>query len=201
MSALSISEYRDHAGRFLRWACGPGDGYPETHPIYQRVTEGRDKPPYPNKYSSCGDLAHAMYEHLGVRLAMVNRERLNGGFIYGANVSLLAYSPLARAPRPDDRFESGDVLIVWDRDDTKDAHVICVLDEFPETRKLLTAEYGQPGGKMLTRGISRLGGGTSVGGRKLRKVLKLEDVIEQAATIGSLVPVDFDGNPITGDAS
>lgn len=203
---FSISEYRDAASAFLRWACGPGDGYPEPHPIYQRVTEGRDRPPYPNKYSSCGDLAMAMYERLGVRLSMVNRAELNGGFRYGLNVSLLAYSKLARAPRPDDRFEAGDVLIVWDivtgPKATSDAHVICALDEFPETRKLVAAEYGQPGGAVRTRGVSRLGGGTSVGGRKLQRVLKLEDVLEFAERLGKLVPVDGDGNPIpTGEAS
>jgi hypothetical protein len=202
---FSVSEYRDHARRFLLWACGPGDGYPEPHPIYQQVTEGRDKPPYPNKYSSCGDLAMAMLEHLGVRLSMVNRAKLNGGFRYGLNVSLLAYSRLAREPRPDDRFEAGDVLIVWDLlvgpKATTDAHVICPLDEFPETRKILTAEYGQPGGAVRTRGISRLGGGTSIGGRSLQRVLKLDDVLEQADRLGKLVPVDADGNAIPGDAS
>jgi hypothetical protein len=197
---LSISEYRDHAARWLRWACGPGQGYPEPHPIYQQVTEGRDKPPFPNKYSSCGDLAMALYERLGVRLSLVNRAGLNGGFRYGLNVSLLAYSRYAREPRPGDIYQAGDVLIVWNQDDTSDAHVICTLDEFPEQGVILTAEYGQPGGAVRTSGVSRLGGGCSIRGRRLRRVLPLEDVIEGAERLGLLVPVDPDGKPVpTGD--
>lgn len=202
---FSISEYRDHASRFLRWACGPGSGYAESHVVYQRVTEGRDKPPWPNKYSSCGDLAHAMYEHLGVRAPWVNRASL-GQYRNGKNVSLLAYGPHARAPRLDDRYESGDVVIVWDivtgPRATTDAHVICALDEFPEQGVILTGEYGRPGGELVTSGIERDRDGTRVRRRTVRRVIPLETVIESARAAGQLVPVDFEGNPLpTGEAS
>jgi hypothetical protein len=186
---LSISEYRDHAARWLRWACGPGSGYAESHVVYQKVTEGRDGPPWPNKYSSCADLAHGLYEQLGVRLPWVNREAL-GGFRYGANISLLAYSPVARAPKQGERFEAGDTLIVWDKPDTSDAHAIAVLDEFPEQGVILTAEYGQPGAAVRTSGIERDGDGVRIRGRTVRRVLSLEAVIEAAEDAGMLLPVD-----------
>jgi hypothetical protein len=200
-----VSDYRDHAARWLRWACGPGSGYAESHVIYQRVTEGRDKPPWPNKYSSCGDLAHGLYEQLGVRLPWVNRAALKQ-YRERKNISLLAYSPLARDPRPGERFEAGDVLIVWDivtgPGATSDAHAIAVLDEFPEQGCILTAEYGQPGGAIRTSGIERDKDGTRIRGRTVRRVLSLESVLEAAEDAGLLVSVDYEGNPLpTGDAS
>lgn len=198
---LSISEYRDHASRWLRWACGPGSGYAESHVIYQRVTEGRDKAPWPNKYSSCGDLAHGLYEQLGVRLPWVNRAAL-GQYRERKNITLLAYAPVARAAKQGERFEAGDVLIVWDHADTSDAHAITVLDEFPEQGVILTAEYGQPGAAVRTSGIERDKNGVRIRNRTVRRVLSLESVLEAAEDAGLLVPVDHEGNPLpTGDAS
>lgn len=200
MQALSLSEYRDHAARWLRWACGPGSGYHESHVVYQRVTEGRDRPPWPNAYSSCGDLAHGMLEQLGVRLPLVNREAL-GTYRSGKNVSLLAYAAQARAPRPDDRYEAGDIVIVWDiltgPKATTDAHVICCLDEFHEQGIILTAEYGRPGGELVTSGIERVieksEPVTHIRRRTVQRVLPLEAVIEAAQAAGALVPVDAMG--------
>lgn len=192
---LSISEYRDHASRWLRWACGPGSGYAESHDVYQKVTEGRDGPPWPNKYSSCGDLAHALYEQLGIRTPWLNRASL-GQWRQGKNITLLAYAPAARAPRPDERFEAGDVVIVWDQKSTSDAHAICVLDEFPEQGVILTAEYGQPGAAVRTSGIERDADGTRIRGRTVQRVLSLESVLEAAEDAGQLVPVDANGVPV-----
>lgn len=196
---LSISEYRDHASRWLRWACGPGSGYAESHDVYQKVTEGRDRPPWPNKYSSCGDLAHGMLEQLGVRTPWVNRSAL-GTYRVGKNITLLAYAPAARAPKSSDRYEAGDIIIVWDRPDTWDAHAIVVLDEFPEQGAILTAEYGQPGAAVRTSGIERDKDGTRIRNRTVRRVLTLESVLEAAEDAGLLVPVDVDGKPVVPDA-
>lgn len=192
---LSISEYRDHARRFLLWACGPGSGYAESHVVYQRVTEGRDRPPWPNRYSSCGDLAHALYEQLGVRARWVNRKGL-GQYRDRKNVSLLAYGPVAREPRATDHFESGDVVIVWDDPETEDAHVICVLEERPEAGEIVTAEYGQPGAAIRTSKLERDGDGTRIRGRTVRRVLSLETVIERAEDANELVPVDAEGTEV-----
>jgi hypothetical protein len=164
------------------------------------VTEGRDRPPWPNTYSSCGDLAHGLYEQLGVRTPWVNREAL-GQYRQGKNVSLLAYAPAARAPRAGDLYEAGDVLIVWDKADTSDAHVICVLEEFPDQGVILTAEYGRPGGELVTSGIEREGSGTRIRGRTVQRVLTLEDVINAAAGAGKLVPVDPTGMVVDTEAT
>jgi peptidoglycan hydrolase-like protein with peptidoglycan-binding domain len=190
-----IADYRTFVTRWLSWACGGASGVSEFAPVYRQITENRDtpgaKPGQPGYYSSCGDLAWAMLEACGLRAPWTNRASL-GQYRVGLNVSRLAWCPAARDPHPADHYEAGDVLIVWDRQDTTDAHVICVLEESPGGKSIITAEYGQPGGAIRTRGLSRLAGMTSIGGRRVRRVLPLLDVLALADRTGELVPVRLD---------
>lgn len=73
MMARAITQ--EFVGQLLSYACGRFDsGRNEDDPIYQGVTEGRDVPPFREKYSSCGDLAHWLLFRLGSRLEMINRK-------------------------------------------------------------------------------------------------------------------------------
>jgi hypothetical protein len=192
-----IEAYRAFAERWLRWACGGAGGVSEVDDVYRLVTENRDTPgARPGErgwYSSCADLAHNELEVCGVRFPWINRKSL-GQYRIGLNVSRLAYAPMARDPRPTDRFHAGDVLITWEREDTTDAHVMCVVEEPQGAGAIVIAEYGQPGGHLRSKGISRLGGQTSVGGKRVRRVLLLEDVLVAADRDGLLAPVRLDSD-------
>lgn len=93
------------------------------------------------QYSACGDLAHALYEHLGVRGQHVNRAP---SWRVGRNVSLLADWPGVSTEEIDwTAVDGGDVLIRWSRADTTDAHVVCVMSPVTGDGRINTAEYGQ----------------------------------------------------------
>jgi hypothetical protein len=182
--------------KYLEHACHWPDGRDENDPVYRAVTENRDRagarPGQPGYYSSCGDLAHGLYEWLGIRLPWVNRKGL-GQYRIGHNVSRLAGADSARFPEPGDVYAPGDVFLVWDRQDTTDAHVICCVEHIPGDRAIVTAEYGQPGGAIRTRAWTP-GGGTAkapipprIGGRALRLVLPLADVLDEAQRAGKFI--------------
>ena len=173
------------AADWLQWACGPKQAVDQHDPIYQQVTEGRDKPT--KGYSSCGDLGHWILYRLGARLPWVNRaEHL--GWRVGKNVSALCWGPApARDYAPGMKLEAGDIVIIWGRPDGTDAHVMCVVDHDPGARVLCTAEYGQPGGALRNHVYNDDNGGMKFGRRSVHKVLLLKDVIAQADASGDLV--------------
>jgi hypothetical protein len=178
-------DYRKMAAELVEFACKVGPGRPETDPVYQAVTEGRDRPPYPNKYSSCGDLAHWMLYRLGVRLPLINRSE-HIGWTSGVNVSRLAFDPLAiQKPPTTARFEPGDVGILWSNHGATDAHVFVFLDD-QQPSAVLVGEYGQPGGRVNTRRVGQYGGTMSIGTRGLMRVLRLNEVIDAADAAGHL---------------
>jgi hypothetical protein len=180
-------DYRALAAELVVRACNDGHGRPESDPVYQAVVEGRDRPPYPNKYSSCGDLAHWMLYRLGVRLPLVNRQE-HLGFTYGVNVSRLAFDPLAIAePNASARFAPGDIGIIWSKGDGTDAHVFVFLDD-QQPAAVLVAEYGQPGGCVNTRRVGYSAKGVTIGGRRLMRVLRLTEIIDAADAAGHLEP-------------
>jgi hypothetical protein len=193
---------REFPLRYLDYATNGALGRPETDPVYKAVTENRDTPgawPWqPGYYSSCGDLAHWMYEMLGVRFEWVNRKSL-GHYKVGMNVSRLAYNAFSRDPEPDELYNPGDVLIVWQRKDTTDAHVICVNDH-SDPQNIITNEYGQPGGAMRVseyRGVKT--GATppntpTIRGLPIRRVLILSDILDAAERNKKLV----EPTPLTG---
>lgn len=178
-------DYRALAVDLIRFACNGTQGRTETDPVYQAVTEGRDRPPYPNRYSSCADLAHWMLFRLGVRLPLVNRDE-HVGWETQVNVSRLAFDALAiRSPKGTDRFEPGDIGIIWSNTAGTDAHVFVILDD-QQPAALLVGEYGQPGGRVNTRRIGYYGGQLSIGTRALYRVLRLNEVIDAAEAAGHL---------------
>ncbi|HEX6273436.1 MAG TPA: hypothetical protein VFZ53_10355 [Polyangiaceae bacterium] len=179
-------DYRAMAAELVEFACGGPSGRPEQDPVYQAVVEGRDRPPYPNKYSSCGDLAHWMLYRLGVRLPWINRaEHL--GWTSGVNVSRLAFDSglFVSKPSTTERFKPGDIGIVWSNTAGTDAHVFVFLDDQQPTA-IFVAEYGQPGGKVNTRRVGYYGGLMSLGVRGLYRVLRLDAVIDAADAGGFL---------------
>ncbi len=178
--------YRAIATELVEFACNGAHGRPETDPVYQAVTEGRDRPPYPNKYSSCGDLAHWMLFRLGVRLPWINRaEHL--GWVPGMNVSRLAFDSgiFVAKPRVTERFKPGDIGIIWSNASGTDAHVFVILDD-QQPAGLFVGEYGQPGGKLNTRRVGYYDGMISIGTRAIYRVLRLDDVISVADAAGLL---------------
>ena len=150
MTGEEIDARRELCRPLLEYSCD-GSAVDEFHAHYVQVTEGRDVGAMRAKYSSCADLAHWQFFRVGVRSPFVNRKE-HRGWVPGVNVSRLASLPGSASVGNIDGFrpELGDVLIVWNRADTHDAHVICVLDFDFELNLLTTAEYGQPGGAIKT---------------------------------------------------
>jgi hypothetical protein len=177
----------------LDWACvgGPRN---EDHPHYAAVTEHRDKGKARARYSSCADLAHWLFFHLGCRQAWINRDEHRSGdmgrpgFDFGPNVSRLAFSaeaccrPLTAALE----LEAGDVLIVWNDPKGTDAHVMVVYSFEPTSQRLVCAEFGLPGANIQDRTLHRRNGQWFVGARAIQRWLPLAAVITNAAELGKL---------------
>lgn len=167
-----------------RWACGLPEASEvgERHPRYVEVTEGRDTGP---AYSSCRDLAHWGLTRVGVRLPWLLRAEL-GTWAYGRPVVTPGFVPW------NGEVEAGDVLVTandWPRG--RDAHVVCVLEVLPGGR-LVTAEYGQPGGKIYEDTCGR-----AWRGRVVRVRLPFVSVVIEADAKGLLVAPDWPREPDT----
>lgn len=175
---LSVAELRELAGQYLDLATDGAKGRPESDPIYRAITENRDTG---RAYSSCGDLVHWLYFRLGIRGAWLNRaEHL--GWKRGLNIARLVYRcPDARKVRPDEQFELGDVLVVWNKRDGTDAHVLVVRSQGAGV--LLSADGGQPGTKRRERPVTEDG---QLATKKMQIVIRFRDVIEGAFGRGEL---------------
>jgi N-acetyl-anhydromuramyl-L-alanine amidase AmpD len=184
---LSISEYRTAARSLLELAVNGAAGRNEDDPFYQRVTEGRDVGAMRSKYSSCGDLAHWLLYRLGVRCSFVNRKE-HRGWTSGVNVSSLAFSPAATTPA-DRTFGAGDILIVWNQAKGTDAHVLVAIEHTGDS--LTSADYGQPGGALKRRMLSRRAGRLYLGERQIQRVLALETVLAVADARRELMAPDL----------
>lgn len=185
---------REWVERHLDYATNGAAGRPESDPVYREVSENRDtpgaRPGEPGYYSSCGDLAHWLYATLGVRSSWVNRAKWPDGspahYQVGGNVARLAWgNGVVREPRIGERYSVGDVLIVWDHPDTRDAHVIVVYDDSSDVDAVISSEYGQPGGAKRVSTIARVT--HRIRGRTIRRVLSLSDVLDAAEREGRLV--------------
>lgn len=184
----SIDEYRRRSGLFLLESSAGFDGRDENDPVYQRNTEGRDRGVMRARYSSCGDNPLEMLEFLGVRGKWLNRETL-GNYKVGMNIARLCDHPCRREPRFDAAFECGDILVVWNRPDTTDAHAIAVLRR--EGNTLHTVEYGQPGAARRERKLApSANGGVMLDERRARVWLPLAQVIANAELCGEMVETD-----------
>lgn len=176
-----IEAYRLIARKFVEHACGGPGGRGESDPVYQAVTEGRDTGKMQRSYSSCGDLAHWLLFRLGVRESWVNRDETYRRWRSGQNISALCWPPCpSRRARDGERFDAGDVLVVYNGENGYDAHALVVLEHADGV--VLSGDYGQPGGMLRTRKLQ----GGALGGRKVQHVLTLE-----MALTGSLAPPDW----------
>lgn len=218
MEDLMISGRRTIGVEWLDRAVNGNDGVKIDSPIYRWVTEGRDPGPM---YSSCADLAHWLLMRLGVRLPWINRDE-HHGWKHQVNVGRLCAKPVgngasgcARAPMIGELFQPLDILICWKRPDTTDAHVF-VCAEHRETEQgyeLVSWDYGQgpmskkawTGNREHVEGCRRerdvreiAGRWTFAGGRSIRSVLKLDDVIAKASELGALVDPDLPTNEYLG---
>lgn len=149
------------------------------------VTEGRDV----KSYSSCGDLVHACLYACGCRGSWINRVE-HGGWKSGVNLSRLWH-----LWQRDDagRFIArlawllpGDFILL--DGDTPRAHVCVVVSVSDDRTRMVTADYGQPGGKLLRDlPINVTAAGTTIiRGRRWTHHASLSDVpwAEPAQTVG-----------------
>jgi len=182
---------RTFATELLNFACGKwSGGRSENDAVYREVTEGRDVGAAQKNYSSCGDLAHWLLFRMGCRSPFVNRKE-HLGWRPGMNVSALAFCKLAEEPAPDDVYGAGDILIIWSKPDATDAHVMVVLEHQPP--KLVSAEYGQPGGAVREHMLLEP---LLIGRRKVHKVLRLMRMLEDAEQNQHLNEPDFTTLPL-----
>ena len=180
---INEASARSLANQLLTYSCNGDQGRPEKDDdVYDAITENRDSG---GSYSSCGDLGHWLLYRLGVRLDMVNRKE-HKGWKMGLNVSKLAWCPYAKAPTKDNTFACGDIIIIWSQPTGTDAHVMCVLEDRGEgsDREIVTANYGQPGGKILTSKVaySKFGNTSKMvlGHRTIQRWIPLINVLSAA---------------------
>jgi hypothetical protein len=189
-------EARALASDLCIYACNGSKGRPEKgDAVYDTVTEHRD---FGAKYSSCADLAHWMLFRLGCRHKFINRKE-HLGWRTGVNLSRVAWSPFTTAANSGDRFLPGDILVIWARPDTQDAHVTVVLRDwrFDNEDLIQTANYGAPGGSISTSKVTYRNGLAILGTRPIRRVLRLWPALTQMQATGCLV--DGDEVPGTGE--
>ena len=171
-----LPTYQEIAMGLLDLATESAHGRPESDDIYRRITEYRDTG---KAYSSCGDLCHWLLFRLGIRLPMINRAEA-GGWKAGVNISRLAWRDPARSAEHSEDYEPGDILAVWNKPDTTDAHVLVVRKHIGD--HIHSADYGQPGGARRTRELV----GRKLGSRNIMRVLKLRDILQAASDEGGL---------------
>lgn len=182
---------REYAVELARFACGYGRDIDD--PVYVAITQGRQS--VVKGYSSCGDLCQWIRWMLGVR-RLVNRAHtpptLGWRFTRAENIQYLVRKPIGQNPyaklaRPDDQLEPGDMIIIDDGDDRPPhhrTHACVVLSHTPS--QLVSADYGQPGGKVRTRVMSVRNGYYWVGDRRLISWLPLEAELEGERAAGEL---------------
>jgi hypothetical protein len=179
-----IHERRCLAERLLVWACG-GSRVPEEHPHYRIVTANLDpgsRGIHPDPFSSCAVLAHWLYVCMGIREPWVDHPLAAHG--WRGDGKVLSRLVVRGDEWHGERLECGDVLVIANEwPSGHDAHVVCVIDQ-PEPTVLCTAEYGQPGGALLTHDPFDE---QHVGRRRIRIYLPLERVLRGAAAEGLLV--------------
>ncbi len=182
---------RSFATEFLNYACGRWTGgREENEAVYAQVSEGRDIGAMQKSYSSCGDLAHWLLFRMGCRSAFINRKE-HLGWRVGQDISVLVAARVAHNASELDRYAAGDILVIWSKPDGTDAHVMVVLSHDANT--LTSAEYGHPGGACRVHPWAKPGW---IGRRKIHKVLRLIEVMQDAEANGKLLEPDYTTLPI-----
>jgi len=153
LTAADLVRAQQIAQALLRKAVNDEHGRTEQDAFYQIVTEGRDVGAARAGYSSCGDLAHWLLRCLGVRAPWVNRNDDGDGrnWKVGVNLNWLCPRPIGpcsiASPHLQGDPAPGDIIV---QNNAVGGHVICVI-ELRGPGQLVTAEYGQPGGKRKER--------------------------------------------------
>lgn len=209
----TLKEYREASRQNVEYACGGRAGRPENDPVYRIVTEGRDPGTgHTGDVSSCGFLPAWLWFQLGIRAGFVNRgENTKYGYRNRQNISLLCGpdfggrnavpSGALRTPLPGSRFECGDVLVIWNHEDTQDAHTLVVLEHRPDG-VLVSGHYGQPGAAVrepvitihdvIEKGVKFKV--PYLGSRRIRRWAPLELALQAAELRGELVAPTFLGS-------
>lgn len=181
----------------LRFSGLSAIGRSVTDPVFLAINEGRyaaterarKTNPRMVPYSDCGDNASWFLYRLGVRFEWINRVEMNGRWRVGMNVATVTRrpfgeNPLARAPRVDDHYLPGDVLVVAVTGGV--THVTCVIEHDPTTGALLTSDGGQPGHRLIGNYLEQRNGELWRGRRRVDSVLRLDDVLRAAEAAGKL---------------
>ncbi len=184
---------RTRAAELLKLAGKNYQGRRQWDPVFEAVTEGRQRP----KYSACGDLGHWLLYRLGFRHHWINRDEAFGWSQY-VNVTRLTAiaagggNEYARLVEPGDLVYAGDVLVVYAHDNDR-VHVMVVYGngddsaaaavELRPGTHLKTCEYGQwnssfgrPSGKLSCHVVDVLQGKVLIGTAPLDSVLSLDDL-------------------------
>lgn len=194
---LPESDTRDMARKLLEFAGAGPVGRPQTDPAYLAITEGREAKGT-HYGTSCGELPHWLLFRLGVRSAFINRNEAHG-WRPGVNIAALAFAPMVKVCTPGDQYRPGDVVFIWEKPDTTDAHAMCVIEHDTSTQVLLVAEYGQPGGHLATHQL-KLGTDMAAGrprsalfcgGRALQRWVPLTAALAYADAHGELRAPDL----------
>jgi hypothetical protein len=150
-------------------------------PINNAVAEDRDY----GRYSSCGDLIHAVLYAIGCRDSdIVNRNEC-GGWEVGKNLSKLFFGPLLKEVviRPKrGELKPGDILL-YDGDRSS-AHACFYL----ATRgmRIVTADYGQPGGDVIACSVRESPAFLRLRGRRVTHSISLASVPLEAEPISAI---------------
>lgn len=183
---------RVRAVQFLELAGKDHLGRRQWDPIFEAVTEGRQRP----RYSACADLGHWLLYRLGFRYLWLNRAEFSGGWLDQVNLGRLCAkaaggsNPSARLPVAGDLVRAGDILVVESHDPNR-SHVMAVIGngsngsvvELTPGGHMKTCEYGQwdaryarPGGKLSCHVVDVLAGKVMVGKLVLDSILDLDDL-------------------------
>jgi hypothetical protein len=222
MTQAFLNAYRAIVVALLNYAAPAPNGRGTGDPVYRKIVENRVGP----GYSSCGDLAHWLLFRLGVRAPWINRAEYPksiGGFGWrmGANLNLLTGRGSCQVDAKGEPlnliserlwvaqdwngdqtelFATGDIFVVAN---AFGGHVLCVRGW--NAGKLLTTEYGQPGGMPREHAVS-IAKPSAAGGRRavfcgssqvtyrirLERALELVTApIELSCLAGTLAPAEI----------
>lgn len=150
----TIEEKRRAAWALATYAVDGERGRPaHGDPVYTRITLGLqdDAARQGWFFSSCAFLPHWLFEALGIDRPYVGRSREPD-----EPLSRLAWGEDSEPVTPATRFLTGDVIQIGSNGDS---HVLVVLDYEPPSERnqgqghLVSADYGQPGGKIRHRHV------------------------------------------------
>ena len=184
---------RAEAVRIARYACDGDKGRVFGDPVFDAVTEGRQKW---KGYSACGDLPHYVLRELGFRDERILNREDDGGVLpwkIGANLSRIVFNPLGAFvwASGDKRPKPGDVLYM-----SKSEHV-AVLEELDERAGCIaTYDYGQWDYQAVKAAGKRKVNPFTVEGRALKIGKRtLHGWLDLARLPGLIVPATPESDP------